>query len=86
MLPTDAIVKHEAARTGFRLDQHETFGDSYARTLDIWHERFKAAWPAIEHLGFDDRFYRMWTYYLAYCATGFRHRSIDVGLYKFSVA
>lgn len=84
MLPTVAIVTAEAERVGFRVDHYEPFGLSYARTLEIWHERFNAAWPEIEHLGFDDRFRRMWNYYLNYCAVGFRHGSIDVGLFKLS--
>lgn len=84
MLPTVAIVKAEAERAGFRIDHYEPFGLSYAQTLDHWHERFNAAWPEIERLGFDDRFRRMWNYYLTYCAVGFRHGSIDVGLFKLS--
>ena len=84
MLPTVAIVKEQAARAGFRLERYEPFGPSYARTLDVWHQRFNAAWPEIEQLGFDDRFRRMWNYYLTYCAVRFRHGTIDVGLFKFS--
>ncbi|MFT5509217.1 MAG: cyclopropane-fatty-acyl-phospholipid synthase, partial [Hyphomicrobiaceae bacterium] len=84
MLPTVAIVKAEAEKAGFRIDHYEPFGLSYAQTLDHWHERFNAAWPEIERLGFDDRFRRMWNYYLTYCAVGFRHGSIDVGLFKLS--
>ncbi len=85
MLPTVDIVQREAERAGLRLEYHQPFGLCYARTLDVWYERFNAAWPEIERLGFDDRFRRMWNYYLRYCATGFRHRSIDVGLFKFSL-
>ncbi len=84
MLPTVAIVQREAARAGLRVEQYEPFGISYARTLEIWQQRFNAAWPEIERLGFDDRFRRMWNYYLTYCAVGFRHGSIDVGLFKLS--
>lgn len=84
MLPTVAILKAEAERAGFRVDHYEPFGLSYARTLDHWHERFNAAWHKIERLGFDDRFRRMWNYYLNYCAAGFRHGSIDVGLFQLS--
>ena len=86
MLPTLEIVKREAKRAGFHLDYHLPFGMSYAHTLDHWHERFNAAWSEIEQLGFDDRFRRMWNYYLRYCAAGFRHGSIDVGLFKLSLA
>lgn len=82
MLPTVAHVEHHAERAGFRVAHYEPFGLSYARTLDDWHARFNDAWPEIETLGFDDRFKRMWDYYLTYCAVGFRHQAIDVGLFK----
>ncbi|MGI9476597.1 MAG: class I SAM-dependent methyltransferase [Hyphomicrobiaceae bacterium] len=86
MLPTVEIVEREAARAGLQVDHYEPFGLSYARTLEIWQQRFNVAWPEIERLGFDDRFRRMWNYYLTYCAIGFRHGSIDVGLFKLSPA
>ena len=41
-----------------------------------------AAWPRIEAMGFDERFRRLWLYYLAYCEAGFRAGSIDVGFYR----
>jgi cyclopropane-fatty-acyl-phospholipid synthase len=82
MLPTRAVIAAEAARAGLVLDHQEQFGLSYALTLDAWLERFRANWPAIAALGFDERFRRMWEYYLIYCATGFRKGTIDVGLYR----
>jgi cyclopropane-fatty-acyl-phospholipid synthase len=63
---------------------HQTFGLSYARTLAIWRQRFLAAWPQVQRLGFDDRFKRMWDYYLCYCEAGFRNGAIDVGFFKFT--
>jgi len=68
------------------VEHHETFGSSYALTLDDWHRRFNAAWPEIQRLGFDGRFQRMWNYYLRYCSAGFRHGAIDVGLFKLKPA
>ena len=82
MLPTVSIIRDEAERAGFHLVHHEPFGPSYAQTLDIWHERFNANWTEIAKLGFDDRFRRIWNYYLKYCAAGFRHGAIDVGFFK----
>jgi cyclopropane-fatty-acyl-phospholipid synthase len=82
MLPTRSIIGDAAARAGFVLTHHESFGDSYARTLREWRERFLRAWPKIERLGFDDRFRRMWDYYLAYCEVGFRTGAVDVGFFK----
>ena len=79
VLPTFSIIEQEAARAGLKLVHHESFGDSYVRTLREWRSRFLRAWPKIEPLGFNERFRRMWEYYLAYCEVGFRSGSIDVG-------
>ena len=82
MLPTPGIISQQAAQANLSASCVETFGQSYARTLAIWRQRFLAAWPAIAAQGFDERFRRMWEYYLAYCEAGFRNGTIDVGLYK----
>jgi cyclopropane-fatty-acyl-phospholipid synthase len=82
VLPTLAIIEREAARAGLKLVHHESFGDSYVRTLREWRSRFLHAWPKIEGLGFNERFRRMWEYYLAYCEVGFRLGTIDVGFFK----
>lgn len=59
----------------------EDIGPSYALTLKAWRERFNAALDEVKLLGFDQRFIRMWNYYLAYCEGGFIERSIgDVHL------
>ncbi len=54
------------------------FGDSYARTLAAWRERFMARLDVIRAQGYDESFVRMWEFYLAYCEGGFRERSIGV--------
>jgi cyclopropane-fatty-acyl-phospholipid synthase len=81
MLPTISEIRRQAAQAGLKLRSVETFGASYARTLAEWRHRFLAAWPEIQSRGFDQRFQRMWNYYLAYCEGGFRAGAIDVGLY-----
>lgn len=85
-LPTVSHIREQAARAGLTLDHEERFGLGYAETLVAWRERFEAAWPEIKALGFDERFRRLWTYYLAYCEGGFRAGTIDVGLYRLSRA
>lgn len=82
MLPTPRIIEREAVNAGLEPISKEFFGADYARTLAHWKLRFRRAWPAIEALGFDERFKRMWDYYLAYCQVGFETGAIDVGLYK----
>ena len=76
------IIEREIAKAGLQLVADQFFGDSYARTLEQWRLRFHSAWPAIEGLGFDERFKRTWEYYLAYCQVGFETGALNVGLYK----
>ncbi|MNV06027.1 Cyclopropane-fatty-acyl-phospholipid synthase [compost metagenome] len=59
------------------IDQHD-FGPSYALTLRAWRQRFLAQLPAVRAQGFDERFIRLWEFYLAYCEGGFLERSIGV--------
>jgi cyclopropane-fatty-acyl-phospholipid synthase len=82
LLPTASIIEREARRAGLKLVHRESFGDSYAKTLREWRSRFLRAWPVIEPLGFNERFRRMWEYYLVYCEVGFRFGVIDVSFFK----
>ena len=81
MLPSPERFEKAAAETGFEIEDRFFFGESYAETLRRWHEQFEAQWSAIEKLGFDERFRRMWRYYLAYCEAGFRDGAINVAQY-----
>jgi len=80
-LPSKTVLHQQFERAGLRLVSEESFGLSYARTLAEWRRRFHARWPDIAALGFDDRFRRLWDYYLSYCAAGFLEGVTDVGLY-----
>jgi len=82
MLPTTEILGQLVDKSGLRLTSSEFFGESYALTLADWHRRFLEAWPSIKALGFDERFKRMWEYYLAYCRLGFEIGVLNVGLHK----
>ncbi|GAA4352403.1 cyclopropane-fatty-acyl-phospholipid synthase family protein [Variovorax defluvii] len=81
MLPSWRALQKQAARAGLAIERVQTFGSSYAATLAEWRSRFQRAWPAIQALGFDESFRRLWEYYLCYCEAGFRAGRIDVGLY-----
>ncbi|MDJ1465072.1 cyclopropane-fatty-acyl-phospholipid synthase family protein [Nitratireductor sp. GZWM139] len=78
MLPSPAAFINAAGTAGMAVVDELRFGPDYATTLAEWETRFRASWEKIEALGFDERFYRMWLYYLAYCRTGFRTGRIDV--------
>jgi len=63
---------------GFVLHQVDDFGQDYARTLRLWHDNFRSRTEQVLALGFDDRFIRKWSYYLAYCESAFAMRNISV--------
>jgi len=63
----------DALPEGLILEDWHNFGQDYDRTLMAWWENFKAAWPDLSER-YDERFYRMWKYYLHSCAGYFRSR------------
>jgi cyclopropane-fatty-acyl-phospholipid synthase len=79
-----AILSAKSKVSDLALVDAFDFGLSYARTLAAWRDRFHAQLPAVRALGFDDRFIRLWDYYLAYCEGGFRERSVGVSHLLFS--
>lgn len=60
--------------TALRLVHYEDITPHYAETLRRWRDRFLASRPAIAALGMDDRFFRTWEFYLAYCEGAFHER------------
>ena len=74
----NAMLASKTRSSDLALVALEDFGLSYARTLQAWRERFLAQLPAVRAQGFDERFIRLWEFYLAYCEGGFRERSIGV--------
>lgn len=82
ILPTVSIMRDLSEETGFEFEVVEEFGQSYAKTLQLWQKEFDENWLNLSKLGFDDRFRRLWTWYLAYCEGGFREGSVNVGIYQ----
>ena len=78
MLPSPGMLIKLARRHGFRVEGLASFGSHYAETLRRWRERFDAQWAHIEKLGFDERFQRLWRFYLSYCEAGFDEGRIDL--------
>ncbi|MGB3462858.1 MAG: cyclopropane-fatty-acyl-phospholipid synthase family protein [Rhodanobacter lindaniclasticus] len=73
-----ALLAAKTRASDLGLIRLEDFGGSYAQTLEAWRERFMAHLPQVRAQGFDERFVRLWEFYLAYCEGGFRERSIGV--------
>ena len=79
MLPSEDRLKPVIERAGLGWSNIERFGQDYADTLKLWDERFQTAWGDIRRMGgFDERFRRLWRFYLAYCEAGFRSARTDV--------
>ncbi len=78
MLASETAFAREAGRAGLQLHASEAFGRDYAETLRRWLKAFTEAEPRVRALGFDDRFIRMWRFYLCYCAAGFDSGRTDV--------
>lgn len=78
-LPSVAAMQESVGRTSnLRLSEVEDMSEHYARTLKEWRQRFFEQIDDVRRLGFDDRFIRMWEYYLCYCEAAFRQRAVGV--------
>ena len=73
-----ALVEAKSRASELQLLAQEDFGLSYALTLKAWRQRFLARRGDARAMGFDERFLRLWDFYLAYCEGGFLERSIGV--------
>ena len=78
MLPTKKQLEINAKNVGLKCNEVYSFGKSYAQTLSIWNSQFQDSWNDVSSYGFDDKFKRMWEFYLSYCETGFLSNSTDV--------
>lgn len=81
MLPSDKMFGQHAETAGMAVQGNFDFGLDYAHTLVLWRDAFLAKLEAVKKIGFDDRFVRMWLFYLAYCEAGFRQKTISVKQY-----
>ena len=78
MLPSPSVLRQEVHRAGLSVEHSIEFGKSYSQTLRRWFEVFNNKWDNISSLGFDDRFRRMWNFYLTSCAATFESGNCDV--------
>jgi cyclopropane-fatty-acyl-phospholipid synthase len=77
-LPCPREFKRQAAKAGLAVVDEMAFGLDYAETLRRWRVTFVAQREAVLALGFDDRFTKLWTFYLAYCEAAFLQANVDV--------
>ncbi len=77
-LPCPSALKAQTGRAGLEWVESHEFGQSYSDTLRRWREKFNETWTEIAPMGFDERFKRMWNFYLAVCASCFLAETTDV--------
>jgi len=82
-LPSASEFKKRAAQAGLQLVNEMSFGKDYAETLRRWRAGFFSKIDQVKQLGFDEKFIRIWDFYLSYCEAGFEQASIDVTQYTF---
>jgi cyclopropane-fatty-acyl-phospholipid synthase len=84
-LPSLRVISENLANhTDLQITQLRDITLDYARTLEAWHHSFLEQTEKVKEMGFDDRFIRMWRFYLSYCEGGFRERII--GTFQITMA
>jgi cyclopropane-fatty-acyl-phospholipid synthase len=78
MLPSPTVLRGEVEKAGLKVLGSIEFGKSYSQTLRRWHDTFNARWADVARQGFDERFRRMWNFYLTSCAGAFEGGNCDV--------
>ncbi len=73
-----SMLSSIATSSDLTLFHSESYASSYAKTLEIWHQRFIINKEKVIELGYGNAFIRLWEYYLKYCQAGFEERVIDV--------
>nr|WP_233250056.1 MULTISPECIES: cyclopropane-fatty-acyl-phospholipid synthase family protein [unclassified Limnohabitans] len=77
-LPSPSEFRKQARAAGLEVVDELNFGPDYAETLRRWRDSFMAQLDHVRALKFDDRFIRLWEFYLAYCEAAFDEANIDV--------
>lgn len=78
MLPSPSALRVQVDKAGLAVERSIEFGQSYNISLRRWHDTFNQKWDQIAEMGFDDRFRRMWNFYLTSCAATFQSANCDV--------
>ncbi|EAQ97442.1 SAM-dependent methyltransferase [Congregibacter litoralis] len=80
----EIIAKHIAKDSNLQMVHLRDITADYALTLTHWRQRFMERLDEVRSMGFDDRFIRMWEFYLCYCEGGFRERIIGTAQLAFA--
>ena len=82
MLPSIRILKKILDNNKLKIIENNNYAEHYAKTLNNWRNNFNSSLNEIKNNGFDDRFIRLWNYYLAYCESGFKTKRIGLNQIK----
>ena len=77
-LPSKKKLYDLSKNNGLAINQYNSYGLHYSNTLKIWRDEFFKKWEEISKQGFDNKFKRMWHFYLSYCEAGFKSKNIDL--------
>ena len=77
-LPSKKKLYDLSKNNGLAINQYNSYGLHYSNTLKIWRDEFFKKWEEISEQGFDNKFKRMWHFYLSYCEAGFKSKNIDL--------
>lgn len=77
-LPSKKKLYDLSSSNGLEIKKYESYGFHYSSTLKIWRDEFLKKWEEISKHGFDNKFKRMWHFYLSYCEAGFKSKNIDL--------
>ena len=77
-LPSKKKLYDLSKNNGLAINQYNSYGLHYSNTLKIWRYEFFKKWEEISKQGFDNKFKRMWHFYLSYCEAGFKSKNIDL--------
>ena len=77
-LPSKKKLYDLSQNNGLTIDHYNSYGFHYSGTLKMWRDEFFKKWEDISKQGFDNKFKRMWHFYLSYCEAGFKSKNIDL--------
>ena len=82
MLPSVSMLKKILENNKLKIIENNNYAEHYAKTLYNWRNNFNSSLNEIKDNGFDDRFIRLWNYYLTYCESGFKTKRIGLNQIK----
>jgi len=77
-LPSKKSLYNLSDKSGLSIQNYNSYGNHYSNTLRIWRDEFFNKWDEISKQGFDNKFKKMWHFYLSYCEAGFKSKNIDL--------